>query len=72
MPVSLAIAHPVTGCTTTAVAVNSVSAITTVRAVCAIAAGLPLRCAISMKKAMPSPVPNSTVAPRMWASLSAR
>jgi hypothetical protein len=36
------------------------------RAVPAIVAGLRLRCAASMKKAMPAPVPSSTAAPITW------
>ena len=43
-----------TGCAITALAVNSASAITTTRAVAAMVAGSRVRCAISMKKAMPS------------------
>ena len=48
---------------TTAEALNSMSATTTVAAVRAMKAGSPLRCAISMKKAMPLPVPRITTAP---------
>ena len=51
---------PLTGYTTTAVAVKMKSAITTKRAVTAITPAWPARCAISMKKAIPIPVPNST------------
>src|SRR5712692_2503161 len=65
-------AAPETGCTTTALTVKSASAITTMRAVAAMVAGSRERCAISMKKAIPSPVPNSTAAPRMWISFSVR
>jgi len=56
----------VTGCATTAVAVNRKSARTTMRAVPAMVAGLRLRCAASMKKAMPAPVPSSMAAPTTW------
>jgi hypothetical protein len=45
--------------------VNRKSAITTMRAMAAMMAGLPVRCPSSMKKAMPAPVPSSTVAPMM-------
>ena len=55
-----AIPAPVIGCTTTAVAVNRVSAITTIRAVAAIVVASCVRWAMNMKNAMPSPVPNST------------
>ena len=55
-----------------ALAVKIASASTTMRAVATIAAGSRVRCAISMKKAMPSPVPNSTPAPTRWISLSVR
>jgi hypothetical protein len=55
----------VIGCSTTAVAVSSVSAMTTTPAVCATSRESPVRCAISMKKAMPAPVPSRTVAPMM-------
>ena len=54
---------PVTGCSSTAVSVNSMSANTTVDAVRAMKAASPLRCAISMKNAMPLPVPRMTMAP---------
>ena len=54
---------PVIGCAITAVSVNSMSAMTTTEAVRAMKAAEPLRCAISMKKAMPPPVPRMTMAP---------
>ena len=50
----------------TAVAVKMKSAITTKRAVTATTPAWPVRCAISMKKAMPIPVPSSTDAPSTW------
>src|SRR5687767_4114647 len=62
-PASHIRAKPVRGCTRTAVAVNKKSAITTVSATCATSRESCVRCAITMKKAMPAPVPNSTVAP---------
>jgi hypothetical protein len=43
---------------------------TTIRPVEAMTPESPVRWAIHMKKAMPSPVPNSTQAPITWASLS--
>ena len=57
-----------TGCSATAAAVKIMSATTTTRAVRPINAGSPLRCAISMKKAMPLPVPSMTVAPKTCAN----
>src|SRR6266705_1040897 len=53
-------AAPDTGCAITAFKVNIASAITTVRAVVAMVAASPVRCAMYMKNAMPSPVPNRT------------
>jgi threonine/homoserine/homoserine lactone efflux protein len=43
--------------------VSSWAAFGTAPATCAIKSGLRVRCAITMKKAMPVPVPNSTAAP---------
>src|SRR5437879_4092846 len=63
---------PETGCTMTAPAVKSASAITTMRAVAVMAAASRVRCAIHIKKAMPRPVPNSTAAPSTWTSLSVK
>jgi len=60
----MASAAPVTGCTTTAVAVKRKSASTTMRATPATTTGLPDMWARSMKKAIPTPVPKSTAAPR--------
>src|SRR5690606_20950546 len=68
----LASSRPVTGCSTTAEAVNTKSAITTIRATPAMTATLRLRCATSMKKAMPAPVPSSTAAPMMCTNLRKR
>src|SRR5215510_9978730 len=65
-------AAPETGCAITAFKVNTASAITTMRAVAAIITASPVRCAIYMKNAMPSPVPNSTAAPKRWTSLRTR
>jgi hypothetical protein len=56
----------VSGCTTTAGAVNSQSASTTLRPTTATAAPSPLRCAIQPWKAVPRPVPNSRVALTTW------
>src|ERR1700728_3037619 len=53
-------AIPVTGCKTTAVAVNTISAKTTSRPTDAIIRTSLVRCARRKKKAMPAPVPNST------------
>ena len=63
---------PVTGCATTAGAVNSQSASTTLRPTTAIAAPLPLRWAIQPWKAVPSPVPNSRVELTTCAYFSSR
>ena len=54
--------------TTTAGVVKIQSASTTLRAVTTNASRLPLRKALSMKKAIPRPVPRSTVAPMIWIS----
>ena len=54
---------PLLGWMITALAMKTKSAMTTVPAVCAISAAFWVRFAISMKKAMPAPVPRSTVAP---------
>ena len=54
------------GWATAAVAVNTMSATTAIRAVPAISAASPPRCAIIMKKAIPAPVPSSTQAPMTW------
>jgi hypothetical protein len=59
----------VTGCATTAVAVKIKSAITTIRATPAITAGRPPRWAISIKNAIPAPVPSSMAAPMTWRNL---
>jgi len=61
--VSVASHQPLANCSTTAGAVKIASAITTNRATPAMTRTSPLRCAIHMKKAMPPPVPSSTVAP---------
>ena len=47
------------------------TAMTTMRALAATVAGMPVRFAIHMKKAMPSPVPNSAAAPSRWTTWSA-
>ena len=62
-PALLASRVPVIGCTTAAVAVKTVSASTTIPATCAISRGSPDRFEITMKNAIPAPVPNSTAAP---------
>jgi hypothetical protein len=61
---------PVTGWAITADRVNSMSASTTTEAVRAMKAASRLRCAISMKKAMPEPVPRMTMAPSTWRYLT--
>ena len=66
----MAISTPVTGCTITAGTVKRKSASTTWRAVTAIAGKSPERSARHMKKAVPSPVPKSTVALRIWINFS--
>src|ERR1700728_1301339 len=60
-PATSASATPVTGCTTTAVAVNIRSAKTTSLPTAAIIFGSRDRCARKKKKAMPAPVPNRIV-----------
>src|ERR1700678_4438677 len=54
-------AIPVTGCKTTAVAANTISARKTSRPTDAIIRTSPVRCARSKKNAMPAPVPISIV-----------
>ena len=61
-PAILARTTPVTACTTIAGVVNSQSAHTTRSPTTRIALTLPLPSAVNLKNAVPSPVPNRTVA----------
>ena len=63
---------PVTNWLITAGVVNNQSARTTCRAVMAIATTFEVRLAINMKKAIPIPVPATTMALRIWIIFSKR